>query len=60
MPKSRHRKNHKKKVAAYKKRKVEQRNAMMKKLTEQFQQQFAQEVQTEVDNLNQNNETENG
>jgi hypothetical protein len=51
MPKSRHRKNHKKKVAAFKRRQQEKKNGMMRQLREKFQEQFAQEVQGEVDKL---------
>jgi len=51
MPKSRHRKNHKKKVAAFKTKQQEKKNGVMKKLKQKFQEQFASEVQNEVDNL---------
>jgi hypothetical protein len=59
MPKSKHRKNHKKKVAAYKKRKQDQRNSMLKRFREQFQQQFAEEVQSEVNKMNEEKSEEN-
>lgn len=44
MPKSRHRKNHKKKVAARRKRLEEQRKALNKKFREQFNQEMLDEL----------------
>lgn len=56
--KSRHRKNHKKKVEAYKQKVKDRKNTIIKKLREQFSKQFATEVQNNVDELNQTtNET---
>jgi hypothetical protein len=48
---SRHRKNHKKKVNAYKQKVKDRKNHMIKKIREQFRQQFTTEVQNEVDKL---------
>lgn len=54
MPKSRHRKDHKKKVAARNKKLEEQRNALRKK----FREQFIKEVQVEADKIRENNKEE--
>jgi hypothetical protein len=51
---SRHRKNHKKKVNAYKQKTKDKKNFLVKKLKEQFSKHFATEVQSEVDNLKEN------
>lgn len=48
---SRHRKNHKKKVEAYKQKVKDRKNTIIKKLREQFSKQFAVEVQNDVDKL---------
>jgi 2',3'-cyclic-nucleotide 2'-phosphodiesterase (5'-nucleotidase family) len=50
---SRHRKNHKKKVNAYKQKVKDKKNSVIKKLKEQFNRHFASEVQNDVNNLNQ-------
>ncbi len=52
MPKSRHRKNHKKKVAARKKRLEEQRNSIKKKLQEQFDEQLMKGLEVEENSNN--------
>ena len=44
MPKSRHRKNHKKKVAARRKRLEEKRRAFTKKFREQFNEEMLKEI----------------
>lgn len=54
MPKSKHRKDHKKKVAARNKRLEEQRNAIRKR----FKEQFIKEVQLEADKIRENNKEE--
>ncbi|MDB4326358.1 hypothetical protein N9966_00935 [bacterium] len=53
MPKSKHRKNHKKKVAARRKRLEEQRRSIKKKLQEQFSEQLMKGLEVEE---NPNNE----
>lgn len=53
---SRHRKNHKKKVNAYKQKVKDKKNSVIKKLKEQFNRHFATEVQNDVNNLNQTQE----
>ena len=50
---SRHRKNHKKKVNAYKQKVKDKKNSVIKKLKEQFNRHFTSEVQNDVNNLNQ-------
>jgi len=52
--KSRHRKNHKQKVNAYKQKTKDKKNFLVKRLKEQFNKHFATEVQSEVDKLNEN------
>lgn len=44
MPKSRHRKNHKKKVAARRKKLEQKRHTFMKKLQEQYGEEIAEEL----------------
>lgn len=56
---SRHRKNHKKKVEAYKQKVKDRKNTIIKKLREQFSKQFAVEVQNDVDKINQNTDENN-
>lgn len=51
---SRHRKNHKKKVNAYKQKVKDKKNTLVKRLREQFKKHFAEEVQGEVDKLKEN------
>ena len=48
MPKSRHRKNHKKKVAAYKQKKQEKKNSLYKK----FREQMENGIQSDVNQIN--------
>jgi len=54
MAKSRHRKNHKQKVEAFKQTQKDKKNAFLKNFREKFKQQFNTEVQAEVDKLNEN------
>lgn len=51
---SRHRKNHKKKVNAYKQKVKDKKNSLVRRLREQFNKHFAEQVQGEVDKLQQN------
>ena len=54
MPKSKHRKKHKERVASFKRRQTKKKNDEYKKLSEQFTQQFEQASKVELDNTKEN------